>query len=306
VRPSRKLVANHTGLPVWYRSKNEPIHSVDPRGAHAKMRGMKTKYYARLASAMLILLARPLMAQSPAESTNLPNAPVPKQDQNGAAQNQEKSASPNPIGLIAKKSYIYPDLATTSGPLTAKEKFELFVSTSISLPQILSSAASAGISEARGTLAGYGQGGEGYGKRFGSSMASDASSHFFGTFLFPAMLHEDPRFFVKVNGGFAARVGHALRRVAVIRTDVGGERFNLPGTVGPLLAEGLANVYLPQSERTASKTFQRYGIRIGFGAVNNLVKEYWPSIFKSLRIDKVAPGLKPDPNPPIPPGPPPD
>lgn len=255
---------------------------------------------------MVVLLGRPILAQQKIPSANLPDTPAPKQDQSGATPDQQKSGPSNPFGLIAKKSYIYPDLATTAGPLTAKEKFELSVSTSVSLPQILSSAASSGISEARGTLGGYGQGGEGYGKRFGSSMASNASSHLFGTFLLPSMLHEDPRFFVSVNGSFAARVGHALRRVVVIRTDVGGERFNLPGTVGPLLAEGLANAYLPQPERTTSKTFQRYGIRIGFGAVNNLVREYWPTIFKSLRINKVAPGLKPDATPPVPPGQPPN
>ena len=39
--------------------------------------------------------------------------------------------------------------------------------------------------------------------------------------------------------------------------------------------------------------FERYGIRIGFGAANNLLKEYWPTIFKRLRIAKVAPGLQP-------------
>ncbi|MGH9743711.1 MAG: hypothetical protein ACRD51_15305 [Candidatus Acidiferrum sp.] len=162
--------------------------------------------------------------------------------------------------------------------------------------------AGAGISEARGTLAGYGQGGEGYGKRFGSSMASGVSSHFFGTFLLPSVLHEDPRFFVWLHGGFRRRAGHALRRVVVIRTDDGRETFNLPGTLGPLMAEGLANVYLPGAERTAGKTFERFGVRLAFGAANNLLKEYWPSIFKSLRIAKVAPGLKPQPAAPPPSG----
>jgi hypothetical protein len=63
--------------------------------------------------------------------------------------------------------------------------------------------------------------------------------------------------------------------------------------LGPLAAEGLANAYLPDSERTVGKTFERYGYRIGFGAANNLLKEYWPTIFKRLRIAKVAPGLQP-------------
>ncbi len=263
---------------------------------------MKRKTHALLASALVILMSQAAMAQQKTEPATLPGSPAPKQQPDSSAQNAQEKSAQSPLGVIAKRSWFYPDLARTSRPLTSGEKFKLFLDTSLSPPQILVSAASAGISEARGTLAGYGQGGEGFGKRFGSSMASNASSHFFGTFLLPSALHEDPRFFVRFNGGWKLRVGHALKRTLVIRTDEGGSRFNVPGTLGPLLAEGLANTYLPDSERTAGKTFERFGIRIGFGAVNNLLREYWPTIFKSLRIGKLAPGLKPDATPPTPPG----
>jgi hypothetical protein len=255
---------------------------------------MKRRTYVLLAAAMVIFASRATMAQEKPDRANVPDAPAPKQDQNAAAQKPDKNTWQTPMGLITRKSFFYPELATTPRSLSSLQKFQLFLDKSISPPQILSSSAGAGISEARGTLAGYGQGGEGFGKRFGSSMASGASSHFFGTFLLPAVLHEDPRYFVKLNGGFRARAGHALRRAVVIRTDAGQETFNWPGTLGPLAAEGLANTYLPDSERTVGKTFERYGIRIAFGAANNLLKEYWPTIFKRLRIGKVAPGLGPD------------
>ena len=260
---------------------------------HAKIPMVNTRTQVLLATALLLFGGRETLAQQKPERADLPDAPAPKQTENGAAQKQGKNVWQDSLGIIARKSYFYPDLATSPGPLTAAQKFKLFLSTSTAPPQILSSMAGAGISEARGTLAGYGQGGEGYGKRFGSSMASGASSHFFGTFLLPALLREDPRYFVSVKPGFRAKGGHALRRVLMIRTDAGGAILNLPGTLGPLAAEGSANLYLPQTERTAAKTFERYGIRIGFGAVNNLLKEYWPTISKSLRISKVAPGLQP-------------
>jgi hypothetical protein len=260
-----------------------------------------------LAALAIAWMSRTALAQENPSRANLPDAPVPKQaPADSTSQRPEKNGPPGPLDLIATRSWFYPDLARTSGPLTSGQKFELFLDTSLSPPQILTSAAAAGISEARGTLHGYAQGGEGFGKRFGSSMATDASSHFFGTFLLPSMLREDPRFFVRVTGGWKVRVGHALRRAVVIRTDTGAMKFNLPGTLGPLLAEGLANTYLPDSERTTGRTFQRFGVRIGFSAANNLLKEYWPSIFKSLRIDKIAPGLQPDANPPVPPGAPPN
>jgi len=255
---------------------------------------MKNPTKALLATAMLFLLGRATIAQTQPDRANLPDAPAPKQDQANPPQNPDKNVWQTPMGLITRKSYFYPELATSPGSLSSLQKFELFLDKSISPPQILSSAAAAGISQARDTLPGYGQGGDGYAKRFGSSMATGASSHFFGTFLLPAILHDDPRYFVKLHAGFKARVAYALRRAVVIRKDDGRETFNVPGIVGPLLAEGLANTYLPDSERTAGKTFERYGIRIGFSAANNLLKEYWPSIFKKLRIDKVAPGFGPD------------
>ena len=248
-----------------------------------------------LASALVALMSQAAAAQQRSAWTALPDAPVPKQDANAPVQKgkQDKSVWQTSLGLITRRSYVYPELARTPGPLRPMQKFELFLDKSVSPPQILGSAAFAGISQARDSLPGYGQGADGYGKRFGSSMASGASSNFFGTFLLPAALRDDPRFFVKVNGGFLSKVGYALGRTVVIRTDAGKQTFNLPGTLGPMAAEGLANTYLPDAERTAAKTFQRYGIRIGFGAANNVVKEFWPSIFKKLGLAKVAPGLQP-------------
>jgi hypothetical protein len=256
-----------------------------------------------LLAVLALLSGRAATAQQAPGPAELPDTPKPKQEQDG--RNEGKSPLSAPIGIIAKRSYVYPELATTPGALTTGQKFELFLSKSTSPPQILSSVAGAAIGQANNSLPGYGQEWSGYAKRFGSSLASGASSHLFGTFLLPSLLHEDPRYFVRLGGGWRAHVGHALARVVVIRTDTGARRFNVPGTLGPLMAEGLANVYLPDQERTAGKTFERFGFRIGWGAANNLVKEYWPTIFKSLRISRVAPELKPEgtsPGPGQPPG----
>jgi hypothetical protein len=81
----------------------------------------------------------------------------------------------------------------------------------------------------------------------------------------------------------------------VTRTDRGGEAFNWSGIIGSLVAESLANSYLPDEERTAGKTFGRFGIRMGFSAVGYVAKEYWPTIFKSLRISKLVPSEQSDP-----------
>jgi hypothetical protein len=137
----------------------------------------------------------------------------------------------------------------------------------------------------------------GYGKRFGSSMATATSADFFRTFLFSSLLRRDPRYFVSLRGGPWRRMGYGLSRLVVTRGDAGTEGVNWPGMLGPLFAESLANSYLPVKEQTAGRTFRRYGIRLGFTAGGNILKEYWPTIFKDLRIAKIAPGLSPDSSP---------
>lgn len=257
---------------------------------------MHRNHHAWPVVAVLLVSSGIAYAQQKPEPANLPDTPAPKQS-TGAPQDQKKGKGQNPLQFIARRSFFYPELATSRGPLRSGQKFELFWTESISPPRILSAAGGAGISQARNTMAGYGQGGDGYGKRFGAAMATSASSHFFGTFLLSAMLHDDPRYFVSADGRVSRRVGHALRRVFVTRTDTGGEAFNWPGILGPLAAESLANTYLPAAEQNAGRTFSRFGLRVGLGAANNLLKEYWPTIFRSLRIQKVAPGLEPPPAP---------
>jgi len=250
---------------------------------------------------LCLALASGAFAQRTPDSS-LPGAPRPKQEpQEQAAQSRPKSPVAAPIGLIAKRSYVFPEIAYTPGPLTANQKFKLFLSRSVSSAQIFSSLAGAAIGQARDSLPGYGQGWAGYGNRFGSSLASGAATQFFGTYMLSSMFHDDPRYFVKLSGGWRGRIGHALGRVVVIRSDEGGYRFNVPQTLGPLMAESLANAYLPQRERTAGKTFGRFGIRIAWTAAGNVVREYWADIFRDLRINKVVPALRPEP-PVTPPG----
>jgi hypothetical protein len=58
---------------------------------------------------------------------------------------------------------------------------------------VIGTAAGAGISQARDTKTGYGQGAEGYFKRWGAGMAFAATSNMVGTFAIASVLQEDPR-----------------------------------------------------------------------------------------------------------------
>ncbi len=244
--------------------------------------------------ALLVGVAATASAQEQPKPQDLPDAPVAKQQ---STPQEHENRVQTTIEVLQRRSIFFPDIATSAGPLSVKQKFELFADQSVAPSRFLSSAAGAGISQARNSLDGYGQGMGGYGKRFGSSMATAASTNFFGTFVISSALHRDPRYFPTLHGGFGHRLGYALSRIVVARTDEGKDAANWAGMLGPLLAESLANSYLPVKEQTAGRTFQRYGIRIGSYTASNALREYWPTIFRSLRITKIAPGTKSNPAP---------
>jgi hypothetical protein len=232
---------------------------------------------------------------APQDTTNaatLPDAPKPQT----AAQDQgPKAQLKQTIQVLGKRSIFFPELAHERKPLTSKQKFQLAVDETIAPSRFIGSLFTAGIGQARDSLSDYGQGWEGYGKRYGSSVASNASSHLLGTGVIPSLTHEDPRYFVKLFGSPKSRILYAMSRVLITRTDDGRSTFNWGNVMGGLMAESLAVSYLPDSERTAGKTFTRFGVRLGFSALDNVVKEYWPNIFKSLRINKIVPPERSDP-----------
>jgi hypothetical protein len=236
---------------------------------------------------LLVAFAATAAAQQAPKPRELPDAPAAKQEN---VPQKRQNPFNTTIEVLGRRSIFFPSIATSKGALSNRQKFELFADESVAPSRFLSSAFGAGIGQAQNSLEGYGQELGGYGKRFGSSMATAAANNFFGTFLISSVLHRDPRYFVTLHGGAGHRIGYALSRIVVARTDEGKDAANWAGMLGPLLAESVANSYLPVKEQTAGRTFQRYGIRIGLNTASNALREYWPTIFRSLRISKIAPG----------------
>ena len=107
-------------------------------------------------------------------------------------------------------------------------------------------------------------------------MARSASSEFFGTFVLASVLHRDPRFYAEINPPFFHAAKYSLKRLFITRNDNGRDVVNWSGLGGPLMAEGLANVYWPEQNRTVGDTFLRYGIDLATRAGGNMLREYWP------------------------------
>jgi hypothetical protein len=225
------------------------------------------------------------------------------------APNQEPTASPSPAArpaadqppappsskpvalynFLDRKSFVFPDIALGSERLSTGQKFQLFVDNSISLDTVFYAAASSAVAQAADSPSGFGQGWEAYGKRFGTSMARQASAELFGTFIIASATHEDPRFYAEVNPTFSGAVKYSLKEVFVMRSDDGHEVMAWSRLGGPLLAEGLANVYWPERNRSAGDTLFRYGIDLAAKAGGNLLREYWPVLYSKMRHSQPVP-----------------
>lgn len=252
---------------------------------------------------MLLVSSSAVLAQQTGTNKPLPDAPSATSAEQASAKPQQNSGGF--VNLLAGRSKMFPTLAVNTKPLTPPQKLELAARNSISLYTVVGSGIAAGISQARDTYTGYGQGAEGYFKRFGASMAFAATNNMLGTFAIASMLHEDPRYFVLNSPSFKKSLGYAVTRVAVTRMDDGRDGVNFAGLLAPLGASAVMNTYVPADSQGVGPTFSRWGVALAISAGTNLLREYWPRINKRLKLPNM--GIAPDvaPSEPAPTTPPP-
>jgi hypothetical protein len=230
------------------------------------------------------LLGLKSRAQQQDQSGATPDAPSVTKAQATAQGNNRKQSSAQFVSLLQRKSLVFPNLATSTAPMSPEQKFKLFVNNSVSLSAFVAANLSAGVNQVHDAPVAYNEGIGGYGQRLGAAMARRSSSQLFGTFLLASGLHQDPRFFVRNDLDLGGSVKYAIRRVFVTRGDSGNQEFNWSGLLGMMGAEGLANVYYPDNYRTAGNTFSRFGYDLLGNAGGNLLRQYWPRITRKLNL----------------------
>jgi hypothetical protein len=160
-------------------------------------------------------------------------------------------------------------------PLTPKQKWELAGKTMIDPVSFAITAGFAGIEQAENTFSGYGQGAQGYGKRYGASYANLAVGTTLGGAVFPILFHQDPRYFYKGTGSTRSRALYALSTAVIARGDNGKWQPAYASILGDLSAGAISNIYYPASDRQgASLTIGNGLLGIAFDGVGNLLQEF--------------------------------
>jgi hypothetical protein len=181
---------------------------------------------------------------------------------------------------------VIPNFNTTelpnAAPLSREQKFQLALRSAVDPVQILGAAILAGISQARNDFQGYGQGSGGYLKRFGSGFADSFDSTMLGNAVFPALLHQDPRYFRKGTGSVTARLLYAVSTTVRAKNDNGKWSPNYSNLLGNIAAGGIANLYYPAADRSVGLTVERAFTVTAEGTFGALLSEFWPDISRKL------------------------
>jgi len=168
--------------------------------------------------------------------------------------------------------------------LGVKDKFLLFVHDTVNPVTVLTVAFNSGLDQAENSEARFGQGMEGYGKRFGANEASNTTGRFLSEFLFPTLLREDPRYYRLGEGTIKHRFLHAAAHTFVAHRDSGSLMPNVSlwmGTTGGVL---MSDVYHPGTTHGPGPISLQVGINIGEDTGFDILREFWPEIARGLHV----------------------
>jgi hypothetical protein len=163
-------------------------------------------------------------------------------------------------------------------PQSYKDKFVGATEDSFDYSSFIFAGMLAGVAQAENSYPEFHQGAAGFGRYYWHTFADQTDENYQVEFIFPTLLHQDPRYYTLGRGGFVKRTVYSFSRVLITRTDSGGETFNASEIVGAGGAAGISSLYYPSRERTWTKTGQRWLINVSLDGATFIFKEFWPDV----------------------------
>ncbi len=217
-------------------------------------------------------------SQSSSSSSQQATPPKTKEEQQKEAAEQLKQEEKQRLmGVV-------PNFNSTDNPnalpLSPRQKFHLFFKSSVDPFVFVAAGLDAGEEQATNAFPGYGQGMEGYAKRFGASYADTFDGNLWGNAILPVWWHEDPRYFRMGKGTVKHRLIYALETNVWSKRDNGTWGPNYSNVIGNFISGGISNVYYPSSDRGAALTVERAVTVTAEGGIGSVFVEFWPDVSK--------------------------
>ena len=173
-------------------------------------------------------------------------------------------------------------------PMTPKEKAWLAVRNVVypfNAVTILGSSAIAVGSDAHSD---YGPGMWGFARYVGVSYTQDLTGEFFGTFLIPSVMHQDPHYHRMPTASIKKRVAHAMYQVAWTQGDNGRGMLNYADLLGFAIDDEIGNLYIPERETNSRATAERYATGLATAPISNFITEFMPDVARHIHVQVVV------------------
>jgi hypothetical protein len=187
---------------------------------------------------------------------------------------QQTSEKPPQPGQLAQPATQLPN-TETAPPFTIGDKWGYRVIQAAGLRGLAGSAIGAAIGQARNAPHEWGQGVEGFSKRYVSGFAGNLSRQTFA-FALESAFHEDPRYFPSESKSKKARALNAVKQVFICKTDVGGSEFAYARVISNFGGGQFDNLWQPKSTGSVTSGLIRSFIGLGADAAYNFMQEFIP------------------------------
>lgn len=210
-----------------------------------------------------------IMLVIPTQVTEVRVGLPPKELANEQIKEQEKQRV---FGVIPN---FYVSYVPDAAPLTAKHKFELAWKSASDPITLVGVGVLAGIDQAGDRWGAYGQGAQGYAKRYGASYADVFAATFIGGAVMPSLLKQDPRIFYKGTGSKKSKILYAIATSVICKGDNGHWQPNYSNIAGSFGGAGLEALYLPANDRRgAGFVVSSALIRLGETSIAGVLQEF--------------------------------
>jgi hypothetical protein len=184
------------------------------------------------------------------------------------------------LGIIPNNR-TWPSL-TDYKPLTSREKFKIAEEDSFDRGTLILAALFAADAQSTNANRVFGQGVKGYAQYFGASYADFVIGNYMSEAIYPALLHQDPRYFRRGIGSTWSRMGYAVGQTFWTHTDSGRTQFNYSEILGNSTAVAISNLYY-QDNRSVANSGTKLGMQIGVDMASNVLKEFWPDVSRKFK-----------------------
>jgi hypothetical protein len=168
--------------------------------------------------------------------------------------------------------------------LTASSKFHMFVESTADPLNYVGAVWDAATAQIDNDDPAFRQGASGFGKRYGSAVVDNATSDFFGIYLYPSLFRQDPRYYTMRQGSAQLRLGHALAHRFVTHGDSGRLMLNYSEWFGTVSTKALSNLYHPGNPRGFGPTATRVGFSVANDMAWDVLREFWPEVTHKLHL----------------------